>query len=227
MMIDRWTDRLSEYLDGELDPRDERLVEAHLADCASCRATLAELRAVIARAAALPLRDPAADLWPEIRRSIEAAPVLPGPRQTVRARRRVSFSLSHLAAAALLVSLVSGGSVWLAMRAGSPDPGQGGAGALGDDGASPIARLVASQDAEQASVAELERVLAANRHRLDPVTVAVLESNLKIIDAAITEAVTALARDPGNPYLTQHLDATMQKKVEVLRRAASIVRAQT
>ena len=45
MSDDRWMDRLSEYLDGELTPEERRELEAHLAECASCRTTLEELRA--------------------------------------------------------------------------------------------------------------------------------------------------------------------------------------
>ena len=53
MSDDRWMDRLSEYLDGELAPEERRELEAHLARCATCKRTLEDLRAVVARAAAL------------------------------------------------------------------------------------------------------------------------------------------------------------------------------
>jgi anti-sigma factor RsiW len=49
-MIDSWTDRLSDYVDGELDPATHAALEAHLATCASCRATRDELQHVVARA---------------------------------------------------------------------------------------------------------------------------------------------------------------------------------
>src|SRR5260370_8076247 len=64
-MNDRWTDRLSEYVDGELGVADARALEAHLASCGDCRATLEALRRVVARARALDDRAPEADLWPE------------------------------------------------------------------------------------------------------------------------------------------------------------------
>ena len=43
-MTDTWNDRLSEYLDGELTPGERVALEAHLATCRECAATLAELR---------------------------------------------------------------------------------------------------------------------------------------------------------------------------------------
>ncbi len=49
-MNDRWTDRLSEYVDGELGVADAAALEAHLPSCGDCRATLEELRRVVTRA---------------------------------------------------------------------------------------------------------------------------------------------------------------------------------
>jgi anti-sigma factor RsiW len=52
-MTDRWMDRLSEYLDGDLAPGERTALEAHLADCHACRSTLHDLRQVVNRAHAL------------------------------------------------------------------------------------------------------------------------------------------------------------------------------
>jgi len=57
MTSDPFTDRLSDYADGELDAAERAAVEAHLAGCAPCRTALDELGAVAARAKAL--SDPA------------------------------------------------------------------------------------------------------------------------------------------------------------------------
>ena len=42
-MSDRWTDRLSEYLDGGVEAAERAELEAHLADCEECAATLEQL----------------------------------------------------------------------------------------------------------------------------------------------------------------------------------------
>src|SRR5690349_14019953 len=44
---------LHAYLDGELPSAERATVDAHLAQCATCRATLAEERALLERASAL------------------------------------------------------------------------------------------------------------------------------------------------------------------------------
>jgi anti-sigma factor RsiW len=47
MMTDQWTDRLSEYLDGDLAEHEEAALAAHLDTCAACSETLAGLRRVV------------------------------------------------------------------------------------------------------------------------------------------------------------------------------------
>jgi uncharacterized membrane protein YccC len=73
-----------------------------------------------------------------------------------------------------------------------------------------------------ATIAELQRALRERRDRLDPRTVAVIERNLRIIDAATDQARRALAADPANPYLHGHLADQLQRKVAVLRQATSL-----
>jgi tetratricopeptide (TPR) repeat protein len=73
-----------------------------------------------------------------------------------------------------------------------------------------------------AAVSDLERALDERRNDLNPRTVEILERNLKLIDAAIAQARQALEQDPGNAYLNRHLVESRRRKLELLRRAASI-----
>jgi anti-sigma factor RsiW len=77
-----------------------------------------------------------------------------------------------------------------------------------------------------ATIAELQRVLASERGRLDTTTVRIIEQNLATVDRAVEEARRAIAADPGNPYLRSHLAATMMRKVDLLRRATVIASGQ-
>jgi hypothetical protein len=70
---DPWTDRLSEYLDGELADAERAALETHLARCAACTAVLADLTALVGAARALPDRAPRRDLWPELARRMDGA----------------------------------------------------------------------------------------------------------------------------------------------------------
>ena len=217
-MSDTWTGRLSEYLDEELSVPEQRALEAHLEECAGCRKALEELRLVTDRAAALQDRPPAENLWSGIAQRIGTAQ--PKRRRT---RRRVSFSLPLLAAAGLALILIGAGGVWVALS-----PGMQGARAVAEQGALPgdgsLAVAVARQGYD-AAVAQLEEIIYERRAELDSVTVRVIEENLAAIDRAIDEARDALAADPANGYLSQHLAATMRRKVDLLRRAATTASA--
>jgi hypothetical protein len=212
---------LSAYLDGELGAPAREAIEAHLRDCVDCSAVLADLSAVVAEAHGLEDRAPAVDLWPGIARRIESAPALfllpirPASRMAPATARRFNLSVPQLAAAALVVALLSGGTVWWTLRAPhhatAPDLATGGGEASSAD--------FEIRQYDQA-VAELQRALDENRSRLGPETVSTVESNLAVIDSAIAQARRALAADPANPYLTGHLAEQMKRKIRVLQRTA-------
>ncbi|MDQ3308961.1 MAG: zf-HC2 domain-containing protein [Gemmatimonadota bacterium] len=211
-MSDLWTDRLSEYLDGELSPGEGAELEAHLADCTECFNTLGELRMVVQRARALPTLPPRTNLWPGIAARL-------GNRQ----EWRLAFSVPQLIAASLILLLAGGMGSWLLLpRAPTestrvvvrPVPVREPAGVLPASFADPR---------YDAAVVDLERVLAEHRYRLDPGTVRVLEENLAIMDQAIASARAALARDPASAFLSAHLADAMQRKLKLLRDAGALV----
>jgi hypothetical protein len=223
MTPDQWTARLSEYVDGELDGPDRSALEAHLPECAECRDAVAELRRVVLRAHSLSDRDPAADLWPGIAARIGVAAAAPR-----RSTRRWAFSLPQLAAASLLVAAAGAGGLWLvqqAVRAGAvaDDPRPAPVGVEG--GVAHVRVASFGDDVYDRAVADLERVLAENRSRLDTATVRVLEESLRTIDRALNRARDALARDPSDTYLNAHLAETMRRKLDLLRRAAALATA--
>jgi anti-sigma factor RsiW len=232
MIQEHWADRLSDYMDGELLPADVEALEAHLLECADCGRALHELRAVVARAGQVIDRPPETDLWPGIaaRMAVDHATAV-GPTRS----RRLSFSIPQLVAASLVLMLLSGSTMYLMLKQdGAPQfaatsrPAESGAPVTTDRAlAMPVAVRSPAADNYDVAINELEEALASGSSRLDTATVRVLESNLTIIDGAIAEAQAALGRDPGNPYLNHYLDQTMQKKIQLLRRATGILRAQT
>lgn len=224
-MTDQWMDRLSEYLDDELSPAEREALETHLTSCVQCAVVLSDLRRVVARAAGLEHRGPAHDLWPGIATRIGASPQARPKVVPLSPRRRWSFSLPQLAAAAILLMTFSGGTVWLLRSPGSVPASA--TSRLPAGATSPTA-LNASATASQsyaAAVADLERVLASGRGQLDTATVRVIQQNLDAIDKAIAQAQQALAADPANLYLNTHLAETMRRKLDLLRQAATLVHA--
>jgi len=210
-MHDEWNDRLSEYIDGELTPSEQRALEAHLAGCAECRADLASLRAVVTRAEALTDRPPASELWAGIAARIGARPT----GRTTLGTRRFAFTLPQLVAASLALIVASGGMVWLARMGG---PTTDFPPVLGE-----VRPANFGDAAFDEAVADLEETLDAGRGRLDPETIRVLETNLQAIDRAIVQCREALQADPSSVYLNTYLAETRRRKLELLRRATALV----
>jgi hypothetical protein len=90
------------------------------------------------------------------------------------------------------------------------------------------ARLVSADQADQAhsdvvygrEIAMLQKIVSQRRTQLDSSTVAIIEKNLTIIDAAIEQSRAALVKDPASRLLGQQLTRALDKKVELLRTAA-------
>lgn len=70
-----------------------------------------------------------------------------------------------------------------------------------------------------AEIEALAAILETNRGVLDSSTVAVLQRNLAVIDAAIQESRRALEEDPASELLVDQLNAVFDMKLEMLRRA--------
>jgi len=119
-----WTDRLSEYLDGELAAPEQTACEAHLAGCGECARLLEELKAVAARAGSLPASPAPADLWAGIEARLETPVLQMRPRAAVREQWTRRWNLSSLQLAGAAAALIAGtvGVMWLAMPHGTPAP---------------------------------------------------------------------------------------------------------
>ncbi len=215
--MDVWTDRLSEYLDGTLAGSERAALDAHLAGCAACAATLEELRRVVARAQNLQDRRPATDLWPGLAERIGVSPDIVS--LPARRARRVAFSIPQLIAASLVLVVLGSGGAWLVFHQwGGP--------------ATPVTLVSWADSAivsSNADVLVLRAALDAGRRsgRIDSTTVRVLEQSLATIDTAVAQARRALAADPNSVYLHQHIARTLRRKSDFVARASTLVSART
>ncbi len=232
---EHWVHRLSEVVDGTLEPDERRAAEAHLDGCATCREILDDLHRVVAEAATLGEVRPTRDLWPGIEASL--APVdrdvlhLPAggarrtePRPPAGRRRGLFLSAPQLAAAAAVLVLLSSAATWALAPGGAiPVPGEGaGVPATGAVRAAAAAPGASPELARQ--VAQLGAALEASRDRLDPETLRMVEKNLAVIERAIEDSRRALAVDPSNDFLQEHLERAYERKLSYLQEAAGIVR---
>ena len=219
-MDEHLAERLSAYVDGELEGTARLAAEAHLTACAECRSAVQDLRRVVSLARALDDRPPAQDLWPAIAERIGAPPRADIVTLASR-RRRVAFSVPQLAAAGGALSLFSAAAAGSAVRFLAPV-------APATVAAAPatLVRNVSDPSAPyDDAIRELEGLLSARRGDLDSTTVRTVEMSLHVIDLAIAQARAAVERDPNNVYLNGHLQSTLDRKLDLLRRATMLPKA--
>lgn len=195
----------------------------HVTACAGCREALVALERIGAAARALPQEvEPGRDLWPGI--AARLAPPAPGAVLPFRARRTVAFAPATLAAAAVLLIALTAAFTALLLRVADPVE------VAGQPAGSGVARAVALTPEASVAAAEAEYLAAqaallerihARADELGPDTLATVETNLKVIDAALDEIRAALGRSPGNPALVRMLTSTHRKKLDALQRVAT------
>jgi hypothetical protein len=191
-----------------------------------------QLRAIVRAASELPELSPSRDLWSGIESRIEA-PVVALPMRIVQgadAAPRVApaalLPWRQLAIAASLLIAVTAGVTYTLTKRNAPEL------AVRSDSATvdaPISRTavepVSLQTAEQTfdhEIGAMRTIIAERRKELDPVTLAVLTKNLKLIDTAISESKAALAKDPASAFLLDRLTHAYDTKLQLLREVANI-----
>jgi hypothetical protein len=81
-------------------------------------------------------------------------------------------------------------------------------------------RVLGAFDAYEDAARELTWSIDTRRSRLDPATLAVLDTCLNQIDKAIAEARTALGRNPHNNIVGDLLRSSYEQKLHLLKRTA-------
>jgi hypothetical protein len=209
---------LNDLVDDVLSPAAKAAAEMHARDCASCATSLAELRATVAVTHDLPdSLTPPADLWNDVRATIEAGKVAHLPLGSVAARARGFWvTPGRLAAAAVMLVAVTASLTGILMTS---EP------ATQTVAQAPLAVSVSWQASErvfQANVLALREQLEALHDHLAPETLVKVERALATIDVAIAEGREALLRDPANAALSELVASNYRQKIELLRRMTQL-----
>jgi hypothetical protein len=199
----------------------------------------AELRAIVRAAAELPALSPSRDLWSGIAARIEA-PIVALPTRIANATAvvaeapaaRVEAPPARLpwrrlaVAASLLVATTAGVTYSIVKHRGAAEiAGAGGSATVVAPLASVPVEPASTMSAEQTfdrEIGAMRNIIDERRKELDPVTISVLQKNLKVIDAAIAESKAALAKDPASAFLMDRLTQAYDTKLQLLRGVASI-----
>lgn len=238
----RFDDLLADYLESTLSLPSRAQMDAHAASCARCAEILADVRSIVDRAGALPVLEPSRDLWPDVAARLDAPVVsiatAPSARRTLRMPRWVGLA----AAAAVLVAATSlitrqtmlNDTTTTAPLAATPSPVAQPAESLGAEtttvsvvnAAAPVRTRERAAVTYGREIERLESIVRTRESALDPATLAIIENSMRIIDSALVEARSALARDTASRFLRQQVDKTLEKKMELLR-SVSLLAART
>jgi len=217
---------LNALADGTLEGAARVAVERHLAQCLTCRREVNGLRALLARAEALP-RDiaPPRDLWTgiELRMGTRAEGREKG---TSFPLRRPPVRRLWLAAAAAVLALLATGTALVLLRdvpvpqlADRPRPPPPPPPPPSPPTAGRPGWVVV--EAEYARAAS-EVALGPERGALAPETSAVVQAGLRVVDQALAESRAALARDPDSAELAHLVAAAYERKIDLLRWAGRL-----
>ena len=205
---------VDDYVDGVLDEALKATFEEAMVDFEALRVEVEAARELKRQANALPqVILPERDLWPEIQARIER------PKAIIdfsrfRGRRPRYAVLRYVLAAAALVLLAVGVGVLYGYE-GRVEPSVPELMAV-----DPELGRIEQQYSE--ATQELMNAFDARRALLPEVTLGVVEENLAIIEAAVTEINLALVNDPDSPELEHMLHAAYRNEVDLLQQAIQL-----
>lgn len=219
----RYGSLIHDLVDGAPGLPAQRELDEHLASCAACRRTLADLEEIRRVGATLPDFTPRPEVWAGIARRLDAEQALrPRPFWT---GARVALAM----AATLAVAVAS--SVWL-LRVPAPDTQAGAtprpAPAAVNQSKNDLVQTVdehlrIADEHYVKAIAGLEQVVKTDEAALDPAVAATLQKNLGVIDQAIHESREAIKTQPNSQLAQTSLFEALRQKVALLEDTVALI----
>lgn len=203
---------LAAYLEGE----DRPAVYDHAQQCPFCSGTLADLEQIRFASHHMPLEDPPARVWANIRAQLAQEGVIRDPaRGWLRWFRLSALVPNPVPIAALAGLAIFGTSFLIYSRVFevSLTPGRLPA----------QASVVTPRSVEESNVTrtleEMERSYQASEETLDPAVKVVYQKSLKSLDTSIGECRDSVRREPTNDLAHEYLLTAYAQKAVVLASA--------
>jgi tetratricopeptide (TPR) repeat protein len=230
---------INDYVDGTLPASERAALEAHLASCAACERTVADLSQMRRAAQSLPPRRPRADAWRQISDALRAEMDAEPRRSSVLVAHAWTRNRVALAAAAILVLAVTS-TVWLVRQPPAPGAPQQAAAPSPAPAATPAAavnpaqsdlvknideELKAAESHYEKAITGLEQIAKSDPAALDPALAATLQTNLGVIDRAIRDSRAAIQAQPTNQFAQDSLFEALQRKVSLLEDTVALINA--
>ncbi len=215
------SDVLVDFIDGRLDPDQERAVERHLDRCANCRALVVDLRTIRAAAFMLDRHEPGPAVWASLQQKIAAEPVPRGRGRVLAMPTRANWGVWLAAAAAIVLATLIG--VLPLLRRSEPAARQEASTGAEATVESVTAEFEAAEQHYQKAITDLETIAKQDTGELDPQVAAVLQKNLAVIDQAIGESRAALQSQPASGTAQDGLFDALRSKVALLQQTVELI----
>ncbi len=214
------TERLSAFFDGDLPPAEAAGVRAHVATCAACTATLADLRALVTNARALEVPEPPPTLWASIEGAVE--------RRERFAWLKISLwrplTVGAMAGAVAVVLVAFALPAVRGRRSAAPEPTPPVAASTAAAATDPLLNEAEAEFAQAAaayerSIEKLRTLLAREEARWSPEERTRMAERLGRLDEVIARSRDLVRRTPGDSAGNEQLFAAYQQKIAFLAAA--------
>jgi hypothetical protein len=207
---------VAEYLEGEERPG----VLLHARECSFCGVVLQDLETVISESGVLPLVDPPARVWANIRATLEAEGIIHEPESWARRWLAPLTGVWRPApVVALAGMLVLAVSLTLSRRRMNPPTTH--TATVTPETSDTVARGSVPSDnaALVQTVNGMERDYQSRKGTIEPALQVTYEKSLASLDDSIRQCQDSIQKEPDNSLARQYLMTAYQQKAEVLSAA--------
>ena len=203
--------RISEYLDGEVPPPEERNVEKHLSECRQCSRIYEDLKSIKVTAAELEAPEPPNSLWSSIRLQLVEEGIARDRRPTLWERIfpvGFSSSLKPALVGAILAVFVIGTAYYVRnSRKDLPPPTE----------SAVLLEVRRAESHYQQAIDALDGVSRKRLQSLSPELAQIFTDNLATMDYYLKECQDAARKNPDNPLVHRYLLVAYEKKAELMQ----------
>jgi len=209
---------LAAYLEGEDGPE----VLGHAQQCPYCGTLLADMEQIRSASRRLPLDEPPARVWANIRAALRAEGILREQAPPwYRSFPRFAFLPGPVPLGAFACLVLLGLTLLVTSGGFGPNATLD----LPSRGGTMIAAGVISPGLDEAmarTLCDMENAYLARENFLEPAVKTVYRRSLESLDASIQESLTYCQREPGNTLAQKYLVNAYKSKAEVLASALEL-----
>ena len=202
---------ISDYIDGNLQGKERKMIESHLKACPQCRELLADFQKIVEEAQDLESLEPPDSTWTVIRKDLEISRHRAW-KKSLQRKRLFGFPLMKPAAvlgAALLLVVIGSLTIGPLFRhTGSAD--------LTPNGELALAKLAEAEIHYKLAITALTEAMAASEKEMDPQILKVFRDNLQLVNFSLEECRQAVTRNPGDVEVRRYMLAVYRQKTELL-----------